>query len=116
MTHLYSCEPKSKQHNKQKRNKMDTYAKLIKYLILEIEIPAILGRMKLNVTFLRDGCKSVWKSNILLKYKWNFQSLKGKINQHPEGYSKGHTRFDNETNNIDLSTLSNTDIHPIPVF
>ena len=31
---------------------MDTHAKLIKYLIVEIEIPAILGRMKLNVTFL----------------------------------------------------------------
>ena len=95
---------------------MDTYAKLFRYPIVEIEIPAILGRMKLNVTFLRHGSKSVWKSNNFFKYKWNFQSLKGKINAHPEGYSKGHTRRDNETNIIDLATLSNTDIHPIPVF
>ena len=42
---------------------MDTHAKFINYLIVEIEIPAIPGRMKLNVTFLRDGCRSVWKSN-----------------------------------------------------
>ena len=83
---------------------------------MEIEIPAILGRMKLNVTFLRDDFRSVWKSNNFLKYKWNFQSLKGKINQHPEGYSKGHTRRDNETNMIDLATFSNSDIHLIPVF
>ena len=53
---------------------------------------------------------------VFFKYKWNFQSLKGKINQHPEGYSKGHTRRDNETNFIDLATFSNTDIHPIPCF
>ena len=51
---------------------MDTYAKFIKYLNVEIEIPAILGRMKLNVTFLRDGCRKVWKSNNFFKYKWNF--------------------------------------------
>ena len=53
---------------------------------------------------------------MFFKYKWNFQSLKGKVNQHPEGYLKGHTRRDNETNIIDLATFSNTDIHPIRVF
>ena len=68
---------------------MDTYAKLIKYLIVEIEIPAILGRMKLNVTFLRDGCRSVWMSKFFFKVEVEFSVIKGENQPAPWRIFKG---------------------------
>ena len=49
-------------------------------LIVETEIPAILGRMKLNVTLLRDGCRSVWKSVFFLSTSGILSHFRGKSN------------------------------------
>ena len=82
-TPLLLVNQKANNTNEQKRNEMDTYSKLFRYPIVEIEIPAILGRMKLNVTFLSDGSKSVWKSNNFFKVQVEFSVIKGENQPEP---------------------------------
>ena len=54
-----------------------TYMRNELNLIVETEIPAILGWVKLNVRLLRDGCRSVWKSNDFFKVQVEFSVILG---------------------------------------
>ena len=115
-----SCQPKSKQHNKQKRNNMDSYAKLMKpsYRVNWNTCNTRKGEIKCYVSrswviYNLQECRGDWRFVFLLQVDIPVilvQRRRGKTTSTLKETERD-IRSHNTTNIIDLFTFSNTGIH-----
>ena len=88
----------------------------LNHVVVEIEIFVVLVKMKLNVTFLKlAGVKETMVLFLCTSEIFTHFSTEGETTSTLKDNQRD-IRRDNSPNIIDLSTFSNTDIYPTPVF